>query len=103
MRGCWWFQVERAMRSMGVVVVDVDDQDTLKLSTACDQEPVETVAADRADPALREGVRVRRPERGTDDLDALASEDIIERLAELAVAVCVLQAAVDLPVEVRSG
>jgi len=88
---------------MRVVVVDVDAKDTFKLSAAADQEPVEAVAADGAHPALGERVRLRRPAGGADDLDALAAENIVEGVAELAVAVCVLQAAVDLAVEVRSG
>jgi hypothetical protein len=59
----------------------------LELSPACDQEPVEAVATGGADPALGEGIRVRSPERCADDLDALASEDIVEGAAELTVAV----------------
>ena len=82
-----WSQAQRAMRPVGVVVLDVDTQDTIELSAACDQEPVEAVAANRADPALGERVRVRRPKRGADDLDALALEDVVEGAAELAVAV----------------
>src|SRR6266511_314137 len=58
-----------------------------KLSAARDQEPVETVTADRADPAFGEGVRVGRAERGTDDLDVHASEDVVECTRELAVAI----------------
>jgi len=72
---------------MGVVVVGVDAQNALELFSTCDQEPVEAVAADRTDPALGERVRVRRPKRGADDLDALALEDVVEGAAELAVAV----------------
>jgi hypothetical protein len=68
-------------------VVDVDAQDVLELSAACDQEPVEAVAADRSDPVLGERVRVRRPERGADDLDALGSKHLVEDAAEVAVAV----------------
>jgi len=64
------------MRPVGVVVVAVDAQDTLKLPAAADQEPVEAVAADGADPAFGERIRLRRPERCADDLDALASEDL---------------------------
>ena len=75
------------MRPVCVVVVDVDAQDVFELSAACDQEPVEAVAADGADPALGERVRVRGPERCADDLDALASEDVVEGAAEFAVAV----------------
>ncbi len=54
---------------------------------ACDQEPVETVAADGPDPALGERVGVWRTKRRADDLDALAFEDVVEGAAELAVAV----------------
>src|SRR5439155_11162162 len=56
--GCRRSQAERTMRPVGVVVLHVDTQDPLKLSTVCDQEPIETVTADRADPAFSEGVRV---------------------------------------------
>ncbi len=40
------------MWPMGVVVIDVDAQDALELPATADQEPVEAVAADRADPAF---------------------------------------------------
>jgi len=72
---------------MGVVVIDVDAQDTLKLLAAADQEPIEAVAADGADPAFGERVCLRRAERGADDLDAFAAEDLVEGAAEFTVAV----------------
>jgi hypothetical protein len=75
------------MRPVSVVVVDVDEQDALKLSSPRDQKPVEAVAADGADPALGERVRVRRPKWGADDLDTLTAEDIVEGAAEFCVAV----------------
>ena len=75
------------MWPVGVVVLYVDAQDMLELTAARDQDPVEAVAADGADPALGERVRVRRPKWGADDLDAFALEDVIEGAAELAVAV----------------
>jgi hypothetical protein len=59
----------------------------LELSLARDQEPVEAVAADGADPTLGKRVRLRRPEWRADDLDTFASEDLVEDIAELAVAV----------------
>jgi hypothetical protein len=68
-------------------VVDIDAEDALELPAAGDQEPVEAVAADGADPAFGERVRPRRPKRGADDLDALASEDVVEGAAELAVTI----------------
>jgi hypothetical protein len=75
------------VRPVGVVVVDVDAQYALELSAACDQEPVEAVAAYGADPAFGERVCLRRPKRRADDLDALALEDHVEGMAEFAVAV----------------
>ena len=68
-------------------MVDVDAEHLLELSPADDQGPVEAVAADGADPALGERIRLRRPERRADDLDALALEDHVEGMAEFAVAV----------------
>jgi len=68
-------------------MVDVDAEDVLELSPADDQDPVEAVAADGSDPTFGERVRLRRPERCADDLDALASEDVVEGAAELAVSV----------------
>ena len=59
----------------------------LELSAAADQEPVEAVAANGADPAFGERVRLRGAKRGADDLDALAVEDLVEGATELAVAV----------------
>jgi hypothetical protein len=84
---CGWSQAERAVRPMRVVVLDVDAQDVFELSAACDQEPVEAIAADGAHPALGERIRVRRAKRCADDLDALALEYLIEGAAEFAVAV----------------
>jgi hypothetical protein len=87
MPGRGWSQAERAMRPVGVVVLDVDPQDTLEVSAVCDQEPVEAVATNRADPALGERVRVRGPKWGADDLNPLAFEDVVEGATELAVAI----------------
>jgi hypothetical protein len=75
------------MWPMGVVVVDVDAQDALELPSAGDQEPVEAVAADGADPAFGERVCLWRLKWGGDDLDAFAAKDIVEVATELAVAV----------------
>ena len=75
------------MRPMGVVVVDVDAEDALELPAAGDQEPVEAVPADRADPAFGERVCLRRPTRRADDLEAFAAEHVVEGAAEQAVTV----------------
>jgi hypothetical protein len=72
---------------MGVVVVDVYAQDAFELPAAGDQEPVEAVAANGADPAFGECVCLRRAKWSADDLDAFAAKNIVEVSAELAVAI----------------
>jgi hypothetical protein len=52
-----------------------------------DQQPVETLATDGANEALRDRVRLRRPHRSFDDPDAFAAEDFVKGPAVLAVAV----------------
>jgi hypothetical protein len=78
-------QVERSVRTLLVEVADVDAQDVLELAATEDREPVETLPAHAADPAFGVGVRVRRLDRRSDDLDAFAAEDAVEGTAELCV------------------
>src|SRR5215211_3565568 len=52
-----------------------------------DEDPVETISADSADPAFGVGVRVRCLDRRADHRDALSPEDLVEGVAELRVAV----------------
>src|ERR671911_1753954 len=70
-----------------VVVVAVDAEHMLEVAAAEDEDAVEAVGADGADPALGVGVRVRRLDGRADHLDALAPEDLVEGVAELRVAV----------------
>ena len=88
---CWLAcrraQGERAVRPVPVVVVGVDAEHVVEVAAVEDQQPVEALAADAADPALGVGVRVRRPHRRADDRDAFAAEDVVEAAAELAVAI----------------
>jgi hypothetical protein len=49
------------VRAVAVVVANVDAQDPVELAVVEDQQPVEALAADAADPAPGVGVRVRRP------------------------------------------
>jgi hypothetical protein len=64
-------------------VATVDPEHTLEVAAAEDEDPIEAVGAERAYPAFGMGVRVRRPDRRTDHLDALAPEHLIEGVAEL--------------------
>ena len=75
------------MRPSVVVMAHVDAEDVLEVAAAGDQEPVETLSADAADPALDVRVPVRRSDRRADDADACAREDGIERCREPAVSV----------------
>ena len=75
------------MRPLAVVMGHVGAQHVFEVAAAEDQQPVETLAADGADEALGEGVRLRRTNRCPDHPDAFALEDLIEGEAELAVTV----------------
>src|SRR6059058_2805809 len=75
------------MRPMFVVVAVVDAEYLLEVAAAEDEDPVEAVGAGGADPALGEGVCIWRLDRGADHFDALCSEDLVERVAELGVAI----------------
>ena len=61
------------MRSVLVVVLAVDAEHVLEMPSAEDQDPVEAVGANRANPALGVGIRVRRLDRRADHSDALRS------------------------------
>jgi hypothetical protein len=75
------------MRPVTVVMIDVDAEHLLELSPADDQDPVETVTSDGADPALGKGVRFRGLEGCADHFNTLAAEDLVEALRELAVSI----------------
>jgi hypothetical protein len=70
-----------------VVVTTVDAEYVLEMAATEDQDPVETISAESSDPALGVGVRVRHLDRRADHPDALRSEDLVEGVAELRVAV----------------
>jgi hypothetical protein len=75
------------MRPMPVVLHDVDVQHALELRAADDQDPVEALAPHRTDKALGVRIGTRRLDRRLDDLEPLASEDLVERGGELAVTI----------------
>ncbi len=75
------------VRTVLVVMLYVDAQDLLQMPTPDDQQPVQALGADRTDPAFRECVRLERPHRRAQHLDAFSGEDAVEAAAELRVAV----------------
>jgi hypothetical protein len=74
---------------MLVVMRDVGREDSVEVPAVDDQEPVETLAADGADPPFDERVRAGRPYRCADDPDAVGAEHLVDRRCELAVAVVI--------------
>ncbi len=69
------FQPDRAllidtlMRSRVVVVVDIDAQHSAKMPFPEDQDPVEALPSNGANPAFRERIRIWRPNWRPDDRD----------------------------------
>jgi hypothetical protein len=78
---------EGAVGAVFVVMADVDREDSFEVAAVHDQEPVETLATDGADPAFDEGVRAGRAHWCADCPDAVGPEHLVERRGELAVAV----------------
>ncbi len=70
-----------------IVVGDVRRQHATEMPLADDQDLVQARLAHRADPALRESIRIGRLHRRADDRDCLGCEHGIESNRKLAVAV----------------
>jgi hypothetical protein len=76
--------LQRPVRPMDVVVAGVLAQDKPQVPFPGDQHPVQAFTADTGDPALRDRVRTRRPDRGLDDPRTGRSEHRIEGALNLA-------------------
>ena len=72
---------------LSVVVGGVEAEHVLQVAAVDDQNPVEALPAEGADPTLGIGVRVWGSDRRADDLHVLAAEELIEGATEFAVAV----------------
>jgi hypothetical protein len=57
----------------------VDTENVLELAAAEDQQRVEALVPEGSYPALGMRVRIRRSDRCSDDLDAFALEDAVEK------------------------
>ena len=75
------------MRPMLVVVLDVVADEAFELAAVPDDGAVEKLSSDRSDPSLGERVGDRGPDGCLEDLEVLGSEDLVERLDELAAAI----------------
>jgi hypothetical protein len=65
----------------------VEAEHVLEVAAVDDQDPVEALAAEGADPTLGVGIRVRGSDRCPDDPHPLAAGDFVEGAAELTVAI----------------
>ena len=74
----WRRQLEGAMRPMGVVVVDIEVEDTCEVAASDDQHPVQAFPTHRADEAFRIGIRPGCTDRRADHAHAFGSEHLIE-------------------------
>jgi len=75
------------MRAMAVVVRHVGPEHPVQVPAPEDQHPVKTLRSDGADPALGEGVRIRRSDRAEDHRCPFRAEDLVEGAGELRVPV----------------
>jgi hypothetical protein len=75
------------VRPVFVVVLDVVDDEPLKLALVPDEGAVGKLTADRPDPAFGGRVGHRGADRCLEDLEALGSKDLVEGVDELAASV----------------
>lgn len=83
----WRAEVERAVWSVDVVMIDVDAQDALVVSMISNAQPVQALGTHGPHASLGDGVRPGLTKRSPHDLNALATEDLVEGMRERAVAV----------------
>jgi hypothetical protein len=82
-----WLELQRTGRSLSVVMANVDLEDALEVATGEDEQPVQALGPNGSDPSLAESVGARCPDGSADHLEPFACEHVIERTAELGVAV----------------
>ena len=75
------------MGSVGVVVLDVVDDQAFELLLVPDDGAVEELSSDRSDPAFGERVGDWGADGCLEDLEAFGSEDLVEGVDELAASV----------------
>src|SRR6267378_8491715 len=72
---------------MAIVVINEDAKDMLEMLGVQDQEPIETLRANRPYEPLRDSVCLRGTKRRANDLNPIASEHPIETVGEFLVPV----------------
>ena len=84
---CGRLLMQRPVRAMSVVVLDVLLQHQREVAWSGDQQVVEAFAAQRADEAFGDRVRARCPDWGAEDGDVGAGEHGVDGGGELGVSV----------------
>jgi hypothetical protein len=72
---------------MDVVVPGIAPKDALEMSCIDDEKMIQALGPDRPHEPLGEGIRVRCPEWGSQDLGAFGPKDLVEARHELRVAI----------------
>jgi hypothetical protein len=80
-------ELQPAVRAATVVVMGMVPKDCLQVARSDDQDPIEALGPDRLYPPFCEGVGARCPDRSANDIDAIGSEDRIEAVAVLGIAI----------------
>jgi hypothetical protein len=75
------------VRPLLVVVANIATQQPQQMAPPEQQRPVQTVRPFSLDPALGVGIRLRRPDRRSEDLPTLATEHVVEGTSELGIVV----------------
>jgi hypothetical protein len=80
-------ELQRPVRPVPVVVLDVDSEDLLQVPATHDEQPVQALGPHRPNPALGVGVGVRRLHRRQHHFGVLRAEHVVEPAAELRVTI----------------
>jgi hypothetical protein len=83
----WRALLQRPVRSVRVVVIDVLPENEAEMPLSRDQQPVQALAACAGDPAFGDGIRARRADGSLDYPPADRGEHCVERRGELGVPV----------------
>ena len=78
-------KAERSVRPVTIVMLDEDSKDILEMLFVQDQQPVETLGANRAYEALRHRVRLWGQKRRANDLAAGAAKHLVKTVRKLLV------------------
>lgn len=85
--GIWRLKVQAPMRPGPGVVLDVGAEHVLQVTPSEDEDVVETLPTNGAYPALRERVRLRRPDGRLHYRQSFRSKDLVEASGELGVSI----------------